>query len=1340
MTDFRPINPESLVDSLDEDRERQISFFSRKRRRYHWLFLLFFLFLMPLVQVGCDADTQKTAQTAIKGAKKSKGYVKRVKSVWNKYAGKYGIYLAVGLIVLAIALLILFIWWSRRRKALTDLSPIPEFGKIWQTFLSAVPKEFAYCIELYQHYIAIGESGSGKSLAIDLYSDWQGQARQFYPSYSTDPDLQCFLGSQVVVQELPAPQLQNTDPRLRQALLKHWRKLYKKRDPIVVVTVKGPSLIGMTPETLKRQAQLIRGKINILSQIRGKAVETRVVLTHMDELNGFSEFTRYLRQHRTPLAIKLKDINDFVGVGETLLPYEQYLTRILTHLPGQDYMKVLTYFEEVPELLERAGEFAQVLTQPDPLSYAPAVEEIFLGAAAQQSSSPYHLKPESAEFTASQRPRFKHRVACCALLAFAFIYFSYTFLGERFYWQTGVESVATFYTAPQDGRDLEILDDSEVVESLEDLELLDYLNQQENPFAWGPLYHHSEWQKRVVTRFLEGLRQSYLLPKLRKIIDNETGGERSLYLLAVLYSSRESELGQRILLEIDRWSRLLKIDPMIVRGYIENSETAWSERNLPEIAVVLDRVESLNSDEGFTRWLVFLEQLQPFMETSKPTSKEVVLLQGQLSEIQAAAERLQENFERTQRWILALKLCQSKPLKRLPAVKASYERLTSESKYTKWIRKATPDIEVLLPTIINARIDDTPKSKDMHLAQFMRSVQAIRALPKPSAKRLEFEVGVEAFKLDIANWNQLILRSKLKGFLSQFMGEIQKNGMRLFFNSRNVYPDIVLNRTNNGSFVYRGKARIPGRFTRGAYDKQVLEVFKKYDSFYLSFEKLLDKNSAQRFQSLIDQQIYAYAQQYHDANLAFYVAFQVRTPSTGALRVAVRQMQLPVSPFSDFIQTIAVNTELADLPPVLNPKTTEKKEGTEAEEGDEEKTEDSAKAEGPTDPNNPEKAVEKRQTRLEPILAKMRRFEPIWGLAKTLSEGLSELDKYKQILGLIQARLEGGEVDDSLVAATIGGNGATPVAPAKPEKKDPAEISFEAQLTPAGAMSLVILQDGRDSYLSLTSRWLNSVGLRKEMQRPFFTPIFELYKIGLEDIEINVAKNWQTKVYTEAKPFLLRFPFNPKQKVDVNPLKLTETFKQDGRFWTLFNSLVLPVLKGKNGQLIARNSIIRQVKLPGNLLSVANRIDRLTKALWDEAGEPKALKFHITPGLLADASRPNRPAMVLSFLSAGGSSVFGFNQKPYKQVLSVRWWDRETSATGLRLIDREEEREFYLRNRVTNQLWSIWRLLLKGEELKKGEFTWNVAEEAGGLKLTRFRYEEHPWELFRIENPTKNLK
>src|SRR5690242_19107095 len=62
--------------------------------------------------------------------------------------------------------------------------------RTWKTFLRNIPGEFRRYILLYQPFVVFGESGSGKSSLIGRYTDWKGQAAQFYPSYNADPALQ----------------------------------------------------------------------------------------------------------------------------------------------------------------------------------------------------------------------------------------------------------------------------------------------------------------------------------------------------------------------------------------------------------------------------------------------------------------------------------------------------------------------------------------------------------------------------------------------------------------------------------------------------------------------------------------------------------------------------------------------------------------------------------------------------------------------------------------------------------------------------------------------------------------------------------------------------------------------------------------------------------------------------------------------------------------------------------------------------------------------------------------------------------------------------------------------
>src|SRR5205085_1132256 len=125
-------------------------------------------------------------------------------------------------------------------------------------------------ILFFQPFVVLGESASGKSLLISKYTDWKGQAAQFYPSYSVDPQLQIYVGSKAVIQEVPSTLLADTSTVARTALLRLWRPLFRKREPIAVLTFSAAALRQATPESLRTQAQTLRGKLNVLSRIANR--------------------------------------------------------------------------------------------------------------------------------------------------------------------------------------------------------------------------------------------------------------------------------------------------------------------------------------------------------------------------------------------------------------------------------------------------------------------------------------------------------------------------------------------------------------------------------------------------------------------------------------------------------------------------------------------------------------------------------------------------------------------------------------------------------------------------------------------------------------------------------------------------------------------------------------------------------------------------------------------------------------------------------------------------------------------------------------------------------------
>jgi len=266
---------------------------------------------------------------------------------------------------LAIILLVVLIWLlirqirRRRAKPSEDAEPqekeeaLPRSSlrNIWKAFLKEIPGELRRSILLYHPFLVFGDIGSGKSLLIDTYTDWKGQANQFYPSYTVNPLLQIYLGSKALVQEIPASLLNNTSMTVRDALQKLWKPLFRWRDPTVVAVLNAETLQSGDPEDLKRQAQMIRGKINVLSRIRKKPIKLFIAITSADTIDGCHEFFSLLRQNNASLKLAFSNQSDLKNITTCLESYEELLPHAMTTLSAEAYLKVISFLKTIPGIL-----------------------------------------------------------------------------------------------------------------------------------------------------------------------------------------------------------------------------------------------------------------------------------------------------------------------------------------------------------------------------------------------------------------------------------------------------------------------------------------------------------------------------------------------------------------------------------------------------------------------------------------------------------------------------------------------------------------------------------------------------------------------------------------------------------------------------------------------------------------------------------------------------------------------------------------------------------------------------------------------------------------------------
>ncbi len=495
------------------------------------------------------------------------------------------LWVASGFTLLVIAWIVIKRSRKNKKPAAARLIARGALVKVWKAFLKQIPREFRRYILLYQPFVVLGESGSGKSLLIAKYTDWQGQAAQFYPSFSTDPGLQIYLGSRALVQEIPATLLADSTQSARTALLKLWARLFRKRDPIVIVTFSAAALRTATPDSLRIQAQMLRGKINVLSRIAGRPIQTRIVLTHMDQVEGYTAFSQFLEKQG--IALKL-DAGPRPGPGSLdvcLEPFEAYLSLALTTLPAKAYMKVLSFLTKGPATFSYLGLVLQALTESDPLSQEPEVKHIYLTSDASGSaaaiSNPFASSWEEHSIAIRREVLGKHWRYAIAGTVLGLTYLGTGFFYEHSRWVEAEAAVTRFEQSSESDR-------ARIAR-----ERLDDFAQRTFLSSLLPRYY-SRVRTELKSRFLDAIRDRHLLPALHRQ-SATSAHERTLYLLGLIYASHRDALGSFVLARIPEWTRTLGIDDWLIEGYVIESVVPWDQPIQLQILPYERRVQSVTN-------------------------------------------------------------------------------------------------------------------------------------------------------------------------------------------------------------------------------------------------------------------------------------------------------------------------------------------------------------------------------------------------------------------------------------------------------------------------------------------------------------------------------------------------------------------------------------------------------------------------------------------------------------------------------------------------------------------------------------------------------------------------
>ena len=794
-------------------------------------------------------------------------------------------------IVLLLVLVGLLVYLIRKRRkasaAQTKTEVAPEKNmlapssllSVWKAYVKKIPWEFRRSILLYSPFVVLGESSSGKSALIDTYSDWKHQSNQFYPSYTDGADLQIFQGSDSIIQELSPAVLQNVTNHARIALVRLWKAFLKREKIIAVITIKSDELLADNKESVEAQAQVIRGKLNILSHIMKDPVTVHIAITFMDHVIGFMEFDAFSRKKAMSTHI---DYNTEMGLSANASElYKKNLVNFLVSEPPQDYLKLLEFFNREADLYKGVEFFIDILLKTDPLTQTPQVEKIFFTSMKSQSSelsNPF-TRPIPKKRFWQKHPYFKHQAAACILLLCGALYLGFSQSYEK-HFLSHLRSDIT-----QSQKNLALTDDkSKVV-----LRLLDKTKAISSNLLLSFLVRFQpRAEAEIQDNVISIVRKEMFLRRLGELKKDVNPYEEVRMLLALIYASNQNRLGQTILGNLDYWAMKTGFSKALISRYIELSNQSWG------YAIQLKDVAYQRKIQRKSN-----QPLKVFMNTLKGVVSNEYLTHKQFASLQQDADLLFTD--------LSSAGFSARSDKLIPLL--NQETVLELERYDD-SREDTADVKIIKQFLYDFQkiTYEVPDVASLNLDMFFNHLTAMSSFGTETFPQKSLDIDGTPVEFSLSSFYRVVKQSSIVSFVRKYISYYSYYGGTSFFNSDRDYGDLNVALSTEDKFFFTTKKRIDGRYTRKVYDEEIKPVLLKIPEI---MKKLpVGKEEKNILSGFVYREAEAYSENYVSEYKKYYAQFRMKAESIGELRFMIKQILLPMSQFQEFMMILKDNLDL----------------------------------------------------------------------------------------------------------------------------------------------------------------------------------------------------------------------------------------------------------------------------------------------------------------------------------------------------------------------------------------------------------------------------------------------
>ncbi|RKI72611.1 hypothetical protein D7X55_07120 [Corallococcus sp. AB049A] len=1253
--------------------------------------------------------------------------------------------LGIGVVLAAIGVGVT-LWWRKRQQRGPSLAgeqkPLAsgQLLAIRKKFLSKLPWRFRASVRDFPTLVVLGPAGSGKSDLIEAEVDWERQQRQFMPSYTDDPLLKVFLGPEVVVQELAAPVLEDDSRHARRALRRLWKATFGgKHKGRAVIVLKVSWLLETSPDEVKRVTQLLRGKVNLLSEVCQSPVETRLVLTHMDTLDGYADFAQLLRKNGVPLELEVPPRGREGELAEALQPMEKYLALGLTSLSPDAFERLANFYSRGGEAFAALGRFVSTLMEGGSLAFPLSLKRVYLssggtdaqptGALAVQGDQPAELLARDYRWTHLRRCAVILAVGCLPVL-FAYARFYGLILRTQ-------DKLDAFQVTVQRLEERNQSVSGSVVEA----QTTDAVKAMEQLWHstryWPPLAHSfTDEREELRARLARSIRMSYLKPMLEKCQDQcrrcpsqipgcqpapvFTGRgtraaplpvapaaddschqetlcrpEHVLYTLGVLYSSRNEGLGHFMLRSVR--GPYKKELGWTAEAYGLSLSDGDPDRNWldamglaePMVAnYVIASDKPFAEDVPWTRWpygwLTMDSLLGPWREHLTQLQDVLSAKELDLSRWAALAgdrERLRTSLAESAPYYSARKLMDLINASDAEPDASQLKGVGSLLDSLDWQRQNRQTLEAIL------RMEDEADTALRAAARMTPAELLTRAdgLFAPSDGDARYQV--EVLRRDFTFRPMDVSRQ----LLDKVLRTLKETG-RTPFNADSFNPragettsEVASEGVGDDDTEFAsGQAPVVGKVLgKAAFDAQLAPLVDEFTT-RLAKSSLTREEAVERA-TFVQGKVETFAKRYGQDLYATYRGYRFRTTPRGSLASDLSVLLQPSSPLEAMLRDVAVRAGVGPL----------------------------------------------ESEYYAPMREAVAPFKPVVQLMTPDKNGaLTELASYTTLVSQLQQELSG------LKPATP--KPAAPANPAAPGAAGATASSAGSQLaemlSPVGRVGLSMLLEEEDSYLRRVDAWLDQHGLVGEFRQPFRQPFIVVRNRGRAELERVIAEQWTYQARRTLDPLVKRYPFNPSASQEVDPVELEVLRRKDGAFWGFVTQVLAPVVEERGTDWSLRYPLKSRLLLPPRMLTALGQLGRLSRMLWDDEGKPRPIAMQVRPLPLPTAPTPDS-FVTLSYLKCGGAASFGFNQRPAWSEFPLSWWSPQPSSIGVELRSPQRDGKRYRSMEMSESSWNCFRLLESATLTDQQNVVWvlpgrGLAANEKVLEIS-FGLRGEPWAPFR---------